>query len=137
MPALGLKLDNESTRISICLRLGIPLCEPFRCICGNLVDSSSRHGLSCKKARGTTPRHSHSNGLIKRALASAQIPSVLEPKGLTRGDGRHPDGLTLFPWANGKSLVWDFTCRDKLAQTYESKDIFSRKSSSFRKSITI
>ena len=36
---------------------------------------------------------------------------ILSPKFLTAVP-------PLFPWANGKSLVWDFTCRDKLAQTY-------------------
>ena len=118
VPALGLKLDNSSTRIADGLRLGTPLCEPYRCICGSLVDSSGRHGLSCKKAKGTTARHGHANGLIKRALASAQVPSVLEPPGLTRSDGRKPDGLTLFPWSNGKSVVWDYTCRDTLCNSY-------------------
>ena len=42
----------------------------------------------------------------------------LEPKGLSRNDFRQPDGLTLFPWAGGRSVVWDYTCRDTLAQSY-------------------
>ena len=28
------------------------------------------------------------------------------------------DGLTLFPWSNGKSVIWDYTCRDTLCDTY-------------------
>ena len=40
---------------------------------------------------------------------------MLEPTGLTRSDGKRPDGLTLFPWSQGRCLVWDFTCRDTLA----------------------
>ena len=52
---------------------------------------------------------------MKRALASAGVPSVLEPVGLDRGDGRRPDGLTLFPYTQGKSLIWDATCTDTYA----------------------
>ena len=33
------------------------------------------------------------NGVIKRALQKAGLPSVLEPNGLDRGDGSRPDGL--------------------------------------------
>ena len=63
-------------------------------------------------------RHSHVNDLIKRALASAETPSILEPNGLCRSDGKRPDGLTLYPWSGGKNLVWDYTCRDTLAQSH-------------------
>ena len=45
---------------------------------------------------------------------------MLEPPGLSRSDGKRPDGLTLYPWANGKNVVWDFTCRDSLAPSHIS-----------------
>ena len=118
MAPLGLKLDDNSLRVAVGLRLGTKLCEAHTCICGQLVDPFGRHGLSCKNAKGTHPRHSHVNDLIKRALASAGTPSVLEPPGLSRTDGKRPDGLTLFPWSGGKSAVWDFTCRDTLAASH-------------------
>ena len=35
---------------------------------------------------------------------------MLEPVGLDRGDGKRPDGLTIFPFSHGKSLCWDATC---------------------------
>ena len=38
------------------------------------------------------------------------MPSTLEPVGLNRGDGKRPDGLTIFPFSQGKSLCWDATC---------------------------
>ena len=41
----------------------------------------------------------------------------LEPPGLDRGDGRRPDGMTVFPFKNGKPLVWDATCSDTFAAT--------------------
>merc|ERR1712012_109757 len=111
---LGLKLDNASIRIACGLRLGSPLCHPRTCPCGEFVNEFGRHGLSCKLAKGTHPRHSHANDLVKRALASAQVPAVREPPGLVRSDLKRPDGLTLFPWSNGRCLVWDFTCVDTL-----------------------
>ena len=44
--------------------------------------------------------------------------SKLEPPGLSRKDGKRPDGMTLFPYKEGKSLVWDFTCIDTMANSY-------------------
>ena len=49
---------------------------------------------------------------MKRALAAAGVPSWLEPIGLDRGDGRRPDGVTVFPYHRGKCLTWDATCVD-------------------------
>ena len=116
--SLGLKLDNSSLRVAVGLRLGTKICESHKCVCGQLVDPWGRHGLSCRNAKGTQSRHSQANDIIKRALASCGAPSVLEPPGLSRSDGKRPDGLTLYPWSNGKNVVWDFTCRDTLAPSH-------------------
>jgi hypothetical protein len=43
-----------------------------------------------------------------------------EPTGLTLGDGRRPDGLTLIPWQHGKPLTWDVTVATTLADSYIS-----------------
>ena len=37
--------------------------------------------------------------------------------GLDRGDGKRPDGLTLFPFKCGKALAWDATCVDTFASS--------------------
>ena len=42
----------------------------------------------------------------------------MQPKGISRSDGKRPDGMILFPWSNGKSLIWDVTIRDTLAASY-------------------
>ena len=118
VPALGLKLDNTTMRICLGLRLGAPICESFSCACGTIVDTLGRHGLSCKYAKGTNSRHDHSNDILHRALVSAGVPSKLEPKGLHRTDNERPDGLTLFPWSQGKNLAWDYTCSDTLAWSH-------------------
>ena len=116
--SLGLKLPDSSLRVICALRLGSPICQQHNCLCGVEVDSLGRHGLSCKNQIGRHPRHSQVNDLVKRALSSADIPSRLEPPGLSRKDGKRPDGMTLFPYKEGKSLVWDFTCIDTMANSY-------------------
>ena len=55
VPALGLKMDNTTLRLELGLRLGSDLCQPYKCICGGLVDTKGRHGLYCKNAKG--PKH--------------------------------------------------------------------------------
>ena len=68
-----------------------------------------------KYSAGCSPRHSAMNDVIKRALQKAGLPSVLEPPGLDRGDGSHPDGITVFPFSGGSSLIWDCTCVDNFS----------------------
>jgi hypothetical protein len=70
------------------------------------------------KNAGRIPRHIAINETIKRALASVNVPSQLEPLGIYRQDGKKPDGLSLVPWSRGKSLLWDATCTDTLAKSY-------------------
>ena len=47
--------------------------------------------------------------IIARCLSSAGVPVSKEPSGLSRSDGKRPDGLTLIPWRAGRSLIWDVT----------------------------
>jgi hypothetical protein len=42
-------------------------------------------------------------------LTSIHVNSTLEPNGLSRDDGKRPDGMTLVPWNKGQPLVWDVT----------------------------
>ena len=105
-------LDNESFRIAISQRLGLPVCAPHKCRCGAIVDRYGLHPLSCRFSAGRLPRHSALNDIIKRALSSAGFNAVLEPVGLDRGDGKRPDGMTMFPFSRGKCLIWDCTCVD-------------------------
>ena len=108
--SIGTSLDPESLRIALALRVGAPVCEEHDCRCGKRADALGYHILSCRLNAGRIPRHTALNDVICRALKSAGIPSVLEPAGLDRGDGRRPDGITVFPFKNGKCLCWDATC---------------------------
>ena len=115
---LGLRLTDEQFGVAVGFRLGAPVCIAHRCVCGAEVDSTGQHALVCKKLKSRLSRHSRANDVIHRALTSADVPSTLEPHGLCLADDRRPDGLTLFPWSRGKSLVWDFTCINRLAASY-------------------
>jgi len=114
----GLRLDDETIRVAVGYRLGLNICQPHQCPCGTLVDSRGTHGLSCKRSAGRISRHHHLNDLVWRALHRAGVPSTKEPSGLSRTDGKRPDGLTLIPWQSGKNLVWDVTVADTLAASH-------------------
>ena len=68
---------------------------PHQCRCGSAVDARGLHSFVCKRAPGKTSRHHALNDLVASAFASAGIPATKEPHGLTRSDGKRPDGLTL------------------------------------------
>ncbi|CAH1116451.1 unnamed protein product [Phaedon cochleariae] len=115
---LGTLLDDESFRISVGLRLGCSICTTHKCRCGSTVNEKGVHGLSCKFSAGRFPRHSTVNDLIRRALTTSDIPAILEPLGISRDDGKRPDGMSLIPWSHGKPSVWDFTCVDTVAASH-------------------
>jgi len=123
MSAVGTRMDDQSLRIAIALRIGAAVCEPHQCICGSTVDFSGTHGLSCRKSAGRLTRHNAVNNLIRRALLTAGIPSRLEPAHLSRTDGKRPDGMTTMPWTRGQCLLWDFTCPDTLATSHLNKAV--------------
>ena len=116
----GLRLDDEAVRVAVGLRLGANLCSQHCCPCGAQVDCRGAHGLSCKRSAGRSARHNYINDIIHRALVRAGVSSVKEPVGLSRTDGKRPDGLTLVPWQAGRCAVWDVTVTNTLAASYLS-----------------
>jgi hypothetical protein len=114
--ALGLRMEDIVISTAVGLRLGLSLCSRHVCHqCGKEVDESGTHGLSCRRSQGRHPRHSQLNEVVKRSLAAANVPAVLEPRGLCTANDSRPDGLTLIPWSRGRSLVWDVTVHDSFA----------------------
>ncbi|MPD04008.1 hypothetical protein E2C01_099675 [Portunus trituberculatus] len=79
--------------------------QPHRCRCGALTDALGHYSLSCQRNLGRLPRHAALNDVVYRALAAAGIVATLEPRGLDRGDGRRPDGITVFPFRRGRMLI--------------------------------
>ena len=118
--ACNLRLDNEAVRVAVGLRLGVPLCQPHKCQCGSMIDAVGYHSLSCKKTSGRISRHQAVNDIIWRAMSKAGIPAVKEPAGLSRIDGKRPDGMSLLPWISGRPVVWDVTVVNTMAESYIS-----------------
>jgi len=84
----GMKLNDDAVPVAVSLHLGCSIC---------VVDVQGQHGLICKQAPSRIVRHNVMNDIIFRSLSSASIPASKEPTGLTRLDGKRPDGLTLVP----------------------------------------
>ena len=76
---MATKLDDESLRIALGLRLGIPIVVKHTCVCGANVDVFGTHGLSCRRSGGRIPRHAAVNETICHALVSGGVPAALEP----------------------------------------------------------
>ena len=116
--ACGLRLTDEAVRVAVGLRLGTELVQVHKCTCGASVDTRGTHAFSCGRNPGRAQRHHYVNDLIWRSLSRAGIPSVKEPQGLTRSDGKRPDGLTSIPWREGRSATWDVTVTNTVATSY-------------------
>ena len=117
--SLVLCMDNNTVRVAVGLHLGSPLCRSHTCHhCGVQMDSTARHGLSCKRSEGRHQRHAAVNDIVHCTMSAAHLPYRLEPTGLSRSDGKRPDGFTLVPWKSGRLLVWDAICSDTFAPSH-------------------
>ena len=94
------------------------MCEPHPCPCGATVNARGTRGLSFMRSAGRSTRHHRLNYLIWRTIGRASVPSVKEPNGLFRSDGKRLDGLTLILWLAGRCLAWNATVVDTLAASY-------------------
>ena len=55
--------------------------------------------------------------VVRRGLSIAGIPSMLEPCGFDRGEGKRPGGITVYPYSRGRCLIWDATCVNTFASS--------------------
>ena len=114
---VGTFIDNDTLRIGVALRVGLSVCIPHRSKCGTTVGAFGMHPLSCRFSAGRIPRHSALNDVVRRGLSAAGIPSMLEPSGLDRGDGKRPDGITVYPYSSGRCFICDATCVNTFASS--------------------
>ena len=85
------------------------------------MDAQGLHSFVYKQARSRIIRHHALDDVVTRAIQSAGTPVTKEPVGLSRLDGKRPDGLlTLIPWQEGKPLTWDVTVVSTLTASYLS-----------------
>ena len=95
--SVSLRLSDEEIRVAVGYRLGSFICQPHQCVRGSFVGARGLHGLSCRKSVPRNVRHSLINDILWRAIKKAQVPACKEPVGLSRSDGKRPDGATLIP----------------------------------------
>ena len=119
VPSLGTQLSPEELRIAIATRIGAQVSKIHPCNqkCNNNVDEYSFHALSCHYSEGRRPRHTAINDIVWRTPRSAGMDATFEPKVVNRGDGLTPDGLTTYPFSQGKALCWDATCVNTYNET--------------------
>ena len=63
------------------------------------------------------------NDVVKRTLQKAGLPSVSKPSGFDKKDGSRPDGIAVFTFSGGRSLVWDCTCVDTFAGVHLNRSV--------------
>jgi len=116
--SVGMKLDGH---------LAAPRCRNV-CTTHVYLSSAGRQlwcmWQPCRKSARRHMWHNAVNDFIKRALTSANVPSVLQPNSLSRDDGKRPGGLTVLPCANGRCMVWDLTCPDTLANSHVNRSSY-------------
>ena len=120
---------------AVALRLGLGVCVPHSCSCGENVDAWGQHAFVCKHASGRTQRHHALNDVIARSFASAGIPVAKEPTGIYRDSVKRPDGVTLVPWQSGRALTWDVTVATTLAHSYLPASSVTAESAASRKAV--
>src|SRR6218665_2666876 len=77
---------------------------------------------ACLQAsKGRSIRHHATNDIIWPSLQSAYVPSMKEPSGLLRTDGKRPDGATLIPWSAERCMAWYATVVHTCAAPYLSQ----------------
>ena len=111
-PILRNLLDAKKLWVAVAFRVeaDISCVSTCLCMCGVRMDA--------KSYRGRLPRHPEINSIIKRFLEKIGLPSILEPTGLDKSDGRRPDGITTFPWKHGKYLIWEAKVVDAFTKTH-------------------
>ena len=77
----GLRLDNETVRVAVSLRLGSNLCVPHVYGCEARVDDRGFHCFVCERAPCRINRHHALNDIVARAFVSAGIPAAPPQKG--------------------------------------------------------
>ena len=115
--SVSLRLSDKMIRVAVGYLLGLRTCESQTCPRGKDVDARGLHGLSCRRNSARQQRHAQLD-VLWRAIKRAHIPVAKEPVGLSRTDGKRPDGATFMPWSRGKSLTWDVTVPDTFTESH-------------------
>ena len=111
---LGTRLDDETLRISVAVRVGLNVCFAHQCRCGATVQPDGLHPLSCRFRAGRFPKHFAINSIIKDHLT----PQAFTPFSNRSAsiDATAEDQLSgVFPFKGDKALAWYATCTESLS----------------------
>ena len=87
-----LLLSDEAVRVAWHIDWGAkPVYHTTVCMV-KTVSARGLHGLACRRSGPRHQRHSQLNDILWRAFKKAPVPAVKEPPGLSRDDGKRPDG---------------------------------------------
>ena len=120
----GTRLSDTTLTLAVGLRLGLPVAATGTCVCGEELDAHGDHALTCKRGVGRGARHKDLNERVRSALNEAGHVSVLELSGLTRTDGKRPDGVTVMPFERGLPMAWDVTVVHTCAPSYLRASVY-------------
>ena len=122
--ALGTRLDDASLRIAVALRLGAPVAHRTNVYVMLTSIRRASTVLVAASQQVVTRDTAALNDLVKRALASAEVPSRLEPTSLCQDlTANGPMVMTMMPWKQGRCMVWDVTCPDTLAHSHLNRAV--------------
>ena len=101
--SVGLRMDDDVViRLAVGLRLGANLCEPHTV---SLWMPVARTGWPGSEVQDSPPPRPAQR---RRVACDAASPgAVLKGAGLSRSDGKRPDGVSLIPWSRGRCVTWD------------------------------
>ena len=84
--------NETAVQVAVAHTLECKACVPHTYVCDKAVSARGLHGLACRRSGPRHQRHSQPNDILWRAFKKAPVPAVKEPPGLSRDDGKRPDG---------------------------------------------
>jgi len=109
----GLRFDDEAVRVAVGMRLGLALCVPHSCPCGDQVDAQDLHAMAYKEAPGRIARHHLAVFGFCRHFSPQKAIRIGQARWQTASQAH-----LIIPWQGGKSLAWDITVVRTPAQSY-------------------
>ncbi|ESO04247.1 hypothetical protein HELRODRAFT_172603 [Helobdella robusta] len=89
------RLDATSIRLSLGLRLGLPIVSKYICLSRSNVCPLGYHCLLCKLDSGRQARHLAMNNYLFRLFQKANIPAIKGPAGFIPDNNFRPDGSSV------------------------------------------
>ena len=104
------RLDNDSVRIGVLLRLRLQICDWHKCRCGFMVVEYARHPLFLSPEGLSFPSTFHPQRYHQAWCGHSWFPSLWN--WIDVGNNKRCDDVTVLLFRGAKSFIWDSTCSD-------------------------